>query len=47
MQRKMFSMMALLLMVVNGAWAEKYSVEAFDSEYKSVPTIYAGCQNFF
>lgn len=47
MQRKMFSMMALLLMVVNGAWAEKYSVEAFDSEYKSVPTIYAGCQNYF
>lgn len=37
----------LLLMAVNGAWAQKYSVNAFDSEFKSVPTIYAGCQNYF
>ena len=37
----------LLLMVVNSAWAQKYSVNAFDSEYKAVPTIYAGCRNYF
>ena len=42
----MFSMLALLLMAVSGAWAQKYTV-AFTSEYTSVPSIYAGNANYF
>jgi hypothetical protein len=46
MQKKLFSMLALLLMAVGGAWAQKYTV-TFASEYTSVPSIYAGNANYF
>ena len=36
----------MLLLAVSGVWAEKYTV-ALTSEYTSVPTIYAGAQNYF
>ena len=46
MQKKLFSMFALLLMAVSGTWAQKYTV-TFASEYTSVPSIYAGNANYF
>lgn len=46
MQKKFLSILAMLLTAVSGAWAEKYTI-ALASEYTSVPTIYAGAQNYF
>ena len=37
----------LLLMAANSAWAQKYNVKTFNSEYTAVKTVYAGCQNYF
>lgn len=46
MQKKLFLMLVLLLITINDIWAEKYTV-TLKSEYMSVPTIYAGAQNYF
>lgn len=47
MKQKLLLTFALLLMAVTGAWAESTYTVNLKSEYSSVPTIYAGVQNYF
>ena len=47
MKQKLLFTFALLLMAVTGAWAESTYTVNLKSEYSSVPTIYAGVQNYF
>jgi hypothetical protein len=46
MRKKLFSFFAFLLATVSGAMAQDYAV-TLTSEYTSVPSIYAGTQNYF
>ena len=47
MSKKLLSLLTLLLTMVTSAWAQSTYTINLKSEYTSVPTIYAGTQNYF